>query len=117
MNIVIRIIVMLVVAFIFHIIFNKINIHEQLVSKYKLGGFIRNTLFHIIAYFSLAFAAIAIEYYVRSGASKTTYSDIFVGGIIIASMIKTIDVAKAQQIAQKKQNRPKTRHKKKKKKR
>ncbi len=116
MTIAIRIGLMLVSAFIFHFIFKKVNIHEKLVEKYKLDSFFRNIFFHTLIYFGLSFATIAVEYYVRGGAAKTTYSDIFVGGIIIASMLKTIDIVNSKKVNEKKSLKSKTKHKKKKRK-
>ncbi len=114
MTILIRIVAMISFAFLFHIIFNKINIHEKIVAKYKLDSFFRNTFFHIVIYFALSFAAIAIEYYVRSGKANPTYSDIMVGGLVIASMIKTIDIVNKNRENEKKSNKLKNKKKRKK---
>ncbi len=108
---------MLLSAFVFHFIFKKINIHEKLVEKYKLESFFRNIFFHTIVYFALSFATIAIEYYVRGESASTTYSDIFVGGIIIASMLKTIDIVNIKKANERKSSKNKSKHKKKRKKR
>ncbi len=115
MQIWLRIGLMMGSAFVFYTIFNKVSIHEKIVPKYKLDSFFRNTFFHIVIYFALSFAAITIEYFARGGNIKTTYTDIVVGGIVIASMVKTIDIVNKNRMIEKKNNKSKSRNKKKKK--
>ncbi len=115
MSIWIRIGLMMASAFVFYTIFNKLSIHEKIVPKYKLDSFFRNTFFHVVIYFALSFATIAIEFYARGGNVKTTYTDIVVGGIVIASMVKTIDIVNKNKMLEKKNNKSKNRNKKKKK--